>query len=173
MKSFNTRIAALLFAAVLAISLVGCSRGSGQSADTAANAENVCFISIECSTAFSEKSELKDSVAAYLPPDGIILAETGIAFGDGESVADVLRRVCEENGVALETTAAPLYGSIYVEGIGNLYEFDCGPGSGWMYCVNGVFPNYGASSYVLSPGDRVEWRYTCDFGEDIGGAKAH
>ena len=33
-----------------------------------------------------------------------------------------------------------MYNSYYVEGIGNLYEFDCGSESGWMYKVNGWFP---------------------------------
>lgn len=33
----------------------------------------------------------------------------------------------------------------------------------------GWFPNYGCSSYVLSNGDSVEWRYTCSNGADIGG----
>ncbi len=41
-----------------------------------------------------------------------------------------------------------MYNSYYVEGIGNLYEFDCGKESGWMYKVNGRFPNYGCSSYT-------------------------
>ena len=42
----------------------------------------------------------------------------------------------------------PLYKSYYVEGINQLYEFDCGKNSGWMYSVNGEYPNYGASSYI-------------------------
>ncbi len=45
-----------------------------------------------------------------------------------------------------------MYNSYYVEGIGNLYEFDCGSESGWMCKVNGWFPNYGCSSYTLSDG---------------------
>ena len=56
----------------------------------------------------------------------------------------------------------------YVEGINQLYEFDCGKNSGWMYSVNGEYPNYGASSYNLKDGDKVEWRYTCNLGSDVG-----
>ena len=55
-----------------------------------------------------------------------------------------------------------MYNSYYVEGIGNLYEFDCGSESGWMYKVNGWFPNYGCSSYTLSDGDVIVWCYTCN-----------
>ena len=59
--------------------------------------------------------------------------------------------------------------SAYVEGINNLYEFDVGSLSGWMYSVNGWFPNYGCSRYALQNGDVVNWVYTCDLGYDVGG----
>ena len=58
--------------------------------------------------------------------------------------------------------------SAYVEGINNLYEFDVGSLSGWMYNVNGWYPNYGCSRYQVKDGDVVEWRYTCDLGYDLG-----
>ncbi|QHT59813.1 DUF4430 domain-containing protein [Paenibacillus lycopersici] len=56
----------------------------------------------------------------------------------------------------------------YVQGIDGLSEFDRGSGSGWMYSVNGVFPNYSADSYTLKPNDVVAWRYTLDLGKDLG-----
>ena len=68
-----------------------------------------------------------------------------------------------------EKTEQHLYNSAYVEGINNLYEFDVGSLSGWMYSVNGWFPNYGCSRYALQNGDVVEWVYTCDLGYDVGG----
>ena len=59
--------------------------------------------------------------------------------------------------------------SYYLEGICHLYEFDCGPESGWMYQVSGKFPNYGCSSYEVQPGDRIEWLYSCiGLGADLG-----
>ena len=61
----------------------------------------------------------------------------------------------------LEYSYTPMYGSYYVEGINHLYEFDCGSQSGWMYKVNGWFPNYGCSSYKLKDGDAIVWSYTC------------
>ena len=54
----------------------------------------------------------------------------------------------------------------------NLYEFDVGNKSGWMYKVNGWFPNYGCSRYQLKDGDVIEWVYTCDLGDDVGGGYA-
>lgn len=56
----------------------------------------------------------------------------------------------------------------YVEGINNLYEFDCGQLSGWMYNVNGWFPNYGCSKYTVQDGDVINWVYTCNLGKDVG-----
>lgn len=49
-----------------------------------------------------------------------------------------------------------------------LDEFSCGALSGWMYRVNGEFPNYGCSRYRLSDGDKIEWVYTCNLGKDVG-----
>jgi hypothetical protein len=69
----------------------------------------------------------------------------------------------------MEFSMTPIYNSNYIEGINNLYEFDAGELSGWMYKVNGWFPNYGSSRYVLKDGDVIEWVYTCDLGRDVGG----
>ena len=63
-----------------------------------------------------------------------------------------------------------MYNSAYIEGINNLYEFDCGELSGWMYKVNGWFPNYGCSACKVENGDDIVWCYTCKgFGKDVGG----
>jgi hypothetical protein len=70
----------------------------------------------------------------------------------------------------MEFSNVPMYNSLYLEGISNLYEFDAGELSGWMYKVNGWFPNYGSSRYQLKQGDVIEWLYTCELGKDIGGA---
>ena len=85
---------------------------------------------------------------------------------------DVLQQVCRDNKIHLEFSNSPVYQSAYIEGIGNLYEFDCGELSGWMYSVNGWFPNYGCSSYAVQDGDVIEWVYTCDLGSDVGGGQS-
>lgn len=58
--------------------------------------------------------------------------------------------------------------SCYIEGINNIYELDCGSMSGWMYCVNGVYPNCSLGDYKLKNGDSIAINYTCDMGEDLG-----
>ena len=103
-----------------------------------------------------------------MPEDGVIFPETTVYFSEGESVCDVLVREMMNAKIHMESENTPMYKSAYIEGIANLYEYDCGPLSGWMYKVNGEFPNYGCSAYVLSDGDRVEWVYTCDLGKDVG-----
>ena len=105
----------------------------------------------------------------WVPDDGVILRATTVTFTEGESVYDVLERVCRDNGIQMEASWSGKYGSAYVEGIANLYEFDVGSGSGWMYKVNGWFPDYGCSRYQLKQNDRVEWVYTCNLGADVGG----
>ena len=103
-----------------------------------------------------------------VPADGWILQPMTVTFNEGESVFDVLQRVCREQKIHMEFMDTPMYNSAYIEGIANLYEFDCGPLSGWMYKVNEWFPNYGCSRYALQNGDTVNWVYTCDLGADVG-----
>lgn len=111
---------------------------------------------------------LKKTKEEFIPEDGWILKETEVAFQGGETVFDVLKKVCGENGIHMSSKYTPLYKSYYIEGINQLYEMDCGKNSGWMYSVNGKYPNYGCSEYKLKNGDKIEWRYTCDLGADVG-----
>lgn len=103
---------------------------------------------------------------------GYFMSARTVTFTQGESVFDVLQRECRNSGIPMEHSSHPLYGSVYVEGINNLYEFDGGAQSGWMYSVNGWYPNYGCSVYILSDGDVIRWRYTKSLGADIGGSSA-
>lgn len=132
-----------------------------------------CTIEIRCDTILDNMENLAEGKNAYVPASGCILAASRVSFDEGETVYDVLRRACDLAGIALEASWTPMYNSYYIEGIGNLYEFDCGEQSGWMYKVNGWFPNYGASSYTLSDGDSIVFLYTCNgYGADVGGGMA-
>ena len=123
-----------------------------------------------CDTILNNWDDLDPAKGGYVPSNGVILPTVSISFTDGETVFDVLKRACSNYGIQLEYSWTPLYGSYYVEGINNLYEFDCGFESGWMYKVNGWFPNYGCSSYTLKDGDTIVWCYTCKgLGADVGG----
>ena len=128
--------------------------------------DNTCTFVIECKTILNNKDKLKKGLEKYIPDDAVIFSGT-VGFDSGESVYDILRRICDENSIQMEASYTPAFSSYYVEGINNLYEFDCGQGSGWMYSVNGVFPNYGCSSYKPVNNDEIAFRYTCELGYDL------
>lgn len=133
------------------------------------NKQMKATLSIKCDTLLDNISNMNQEKVELVPPDGIILSSTEVIFFEGESVFDVLKRETKANNIHLEYSFTPMYNSAYIEGIHNLYEFDGGNLSGWMYKVNGWFPNYGASRYQLKDGDIIEWVYTCDLGRDVGG----
>lgn len=128
-----------------------------------------CNITILCDTILNNMDNLTAGKEAYVPSNGVILDTSTVEFIEGETVFDVLKRVCDYTGIQLEYSWTPMYDSYYIEGINNLYEFDCGNESGWMYKVNGWFPNYGCSKYMLEDGDTIVWCYTCNgLGADVG-----
>ncbi len=164
----------LLFLALTCVAfLFGCDQKTAPEQDSAIpqgesgnNDGSFCTLSIDCS-AVLQRDGVDPAILDSLPDDGVIFARQEVAFSDGESVADVLRRVCRENKIPVDMSVTPGNGSIYVKAISNLREFDGGPGSGWLYRVNGTECPIASSEYRLSAGDRVEWRYSCEFGDDI------
>ena len=76
-----------------------------------------------------------------------------LTLAEGSTVWDALCAM----GVAIGGS------STYVSSIGGLAEFACGSGSGWMYAVNGVYPNKSCGKYVLSDGDSVLWTYVISY----------
>mgnify|MGYP004510814391 FL=1 len=135
----------------------------------AGGGDKTCTITIVCPTIFDNLNSLNAEKAPFIPKDGTILPSTKVTFTEGETVFDVLKRVCDAAQLQIEYSYTPLYESYYVEGINHLYEFDCGPESGWMFKVNEWFPNYGCSAYTLKDGDDIVWCYTCTgLGADVG-----
>lgn len=126
-----------------------------------------CTFSISCSTILDNKDKMSYDIADIVPSDGWILKPQKVEITEGESVFDVLTRVCRDKKIHMEYSWTPIYNSAYIEGIANIYEFDCGELSGWMYKVNDWYPNYGCSRYVIKNGDTVEWNYTCNSGRDL------
>src|SRR5699024_1855540 len=101
--------------------------------------------------------------------DGVILEETEYVLRPGDTVFDILLRTTRHNRIHMEYQGADknAFNSVYIQGINHLYEFSCGPLSGWMYEVNGVYPDYGVSRYVLEDKDTITFNYTCDLGRDL------
>ncbi len=126
-----------------------------------------CTLSVSAST-LAGNGGASSEVTALIPEGGYLFAPAEVEFSSGESVFDVLSRELTKAGIHFEFSETPAFNSKYIEGIGNIYEFDGGELSGWMYSVNGEFPNVGASAYTLCDGDVVKWEYTCDLGRDLG-----
>ena len=122
------------------------------------------IISIRCDTVLENYDDLDPSLRSdeFVPPDGVILPATEYVLRPGDTAFDILERAVRYNRIQMEYQGADKnsFGSVYVQGINYLYEFSCGPLSGWMYRVDGEFPNYGCSKYELSDGQIIEWIYT-------------
>lgn len=129
-------------------------------------------ISIRCDTVLANPDDLDPALKQgdYIPSDGVILPPTEYVLRPGDTVFDILDRAVRYNRIQMEYQGSDenSYGSVYIKGINYLYEFSCGPLSGWMYRVDGEYPNYGCSKYELKDGQNIEWIYTCDLGEDVG-----
>lgn len=121
------------------------------------------YVSIRCDTVVDKKA------VDYIPSDGIILKKSEYKLNDGDSVFDILLRVTQQNKIQLEYDGSDnnSINTVYIKGMNQLYEYDFGELSGWMYRVNGEFPGMGCADYYLSDGDIIEWFYTCDLGKDI------
>lgn len=157
----------------LALLLTGCGQTKPDAATTPSAAAPAdggglrCVLSISCKNLLGNAT-LAEEKRSLVPEDGWLLAPVECSFSEGESVFDLLYRETRARRIHMEYVQTPAYASAYIEGIGNLYEFDGGAQSGWMFSVNGAFPNYGCSKVLLEDGDRVEWVYTCDLGLDVG-----
>ena len=154
---------AIILAIVLALTLASCGgRKKANVPDTNGDGKLTCTLEIRCDTLLNHLDEMKAGKAALVPENGQLLAETKVEFNAGDSVFDVFRQILREEKIHFEYTDTQIYNSVYIEGIGNLYEFDCGPQSGWMYSVNGVSPSVSASAYTLKSGDVLVWYYVTD-----------
>ena len=117
-------------------------------------------LSIRCDTVVGKSSE------KHIPDDGIILDTAEFEIEDGDTVYDILIEATKKHKIHIEINGNS--DTAYIEGIANIYEFDFGDLSGWMFFVNGDTQNIGCGKYKLKPDDKIEWIYSCDMGEDLG-----
>ena len=127
------------------------------------------ILSVRVDTLLHNMHLLHHDKHELVPDDGVIFPAIQVRAYEGESVFNVLQREMRRHGIHMSSRFTPMFNSAYIEAINNIFEFDGGPLSGWMYRVNGWFPNFGASRYLLQPGDVIEWMYTVDLGRDVGG----
>lgn len=140
----------------------GASSGKRMNDGAPENKADFVTIEIRCDQLANDLSKLKrPELKEYIPQDGIILEKTTCSLEDGDTVFDVLDRVCRQENIQIEYSYTPGYDSYYVEGINYIYEFDGGKRSGWTYMVNNAEVNYGCSQYVLTGNEEILWEYVC------------
>ena len=162
------KIKCIILINIISLLLCSCSLKTPDEYYSSSNIENEIkvLVSIDCSVILENFDKLDEELIDIVPEDGIILSPTEIVISDDSSVFDALREVCRQNKIHFEYTGSD--SDIYIEGIANIYEFSCGPLSGWEYKVNGEFYPIGSNNSKLNDTDVVEFIYTCDLGEDIG-----
>lgn len=168
------RIVRIMVIVLVVVLLCGCGKiKDDQIADLNGDGKLTCTLEVRCDTLLGSLDKMKSEKAALVPENGVILPATEVTFTAGDSVFSVFRKVLREEKIHFEYVDASAYDSVYIEGIGNLYEFDCGPQSGWMFRVNGIYPGLGCSAYTLADGDVIEFHYTCNLGADLGAEKVY
>ncbi len=139
------------------------------------------------------------SVEKFSIGQGYLMEPAVIALEEGETAAELIVRVLEDQGIDTEYDGTPING-FYLSAVedsgadaiiaplyavlriardydlldprnkaGYLGEFDYTFMSGWMYSVNHVFFNVGASDYAPQDGDVIRWQFTLyGYGADLG-----
>lgn len=118
---------------------------------------STCTLTIECTAVLDNMSSLKAGHEKYIPDDGYILSNKKMTVSKGDTVYDVLKEACSENGIRL--TASNSTFGIYVSGINNIDEKDCGKNSGWTYWVNDNMPMVTCGKYTVNNGDEIKFSY--------------
>ncbi|MDP4110131.1 MAG: DUF4430 domain-containing protein [Bacillota bacterium] len=106
----------------------------------------------------AQKQTGDEITVSVIKSDGSYIIEDGkVSFEDGDSVLSVLTRLGKEQKIPVVYTGTKK--NAYVQGIDGIFEFDEGPESGWVYCVNDDKPGKSCGSYTLKSGDSVVWKY--------------
>lgn len=133
--------------------------------DITAESETI-FFEIDCTKALDDEHLSEQQIE--LLDDGIILENREFVLREGDTVFDLLKRICRSEKIQMEYQGADknIYNSVYVQGINYLYEFDCGEFSGWIFLVNGEQVSTSCGKYYPADGDTISWVYTLDLGRD-------
>ena len=108
---------------------------------------------------------------------GTIIEPVNVPFAEGDTIAEVTIRLLDAMNIGYEYTGSVTSG-FYLGAIKNIVvnntpydslgQFDAGEGSGWMITSNDWFIDKGASEFLVKNGDKIQWKYTCQLGADIG-----
>lgn len=86
---------------------------------------------------------------------------------EGTTAMDVFRQVLTANGYSYEAKESYVQAVIKPDGT-KVAEFSKGPNSGWVFRVNGEFPDVAMQDCRLSDGDVIEVFFTADYMDEPG-----
>ena len=86
---------------------------------------------------------------------------------EGTTAMDVFRQVLAANGYSYEAKGSYVQAVIKPDGT-KVAEFSKGPNSGWVFRVNGEFPDVAMQDCRLSDGDVIEVFFTADYMNEPG-----
>ena len=86
---------------------------------------------------------------------------------EGTTAMDVFRQVLTANGYTYEAKGSYVQAVIKPDGT-KVAEFSKGPNSGWVFRVNGEFPDVAMQDYQLSDGDVIEVLFTANYMDEPG-----
>lgn len=86
---------------------------------------------------------------------------------EGTTAMDVFQQVLTANGYTYEAKGSYVQAITHPNGP-RVAEFSKGPNSGWLFRVNGEFPDVTMSDYQLSDGDVIEVLFTANYMDEPG-----
>lgn len=141
MTNFKKHLILTLFILIFAFSQISCAKNTETDQNSSPKtAENSVTISIY----------VEDE-------DRYVLNPVSVSIEENTTVFELLKKTTRENKIHMEFDGSDE--TAYVEGIDNLYAFDKGPESGWLFYVNEKEAEIGAGQMPVRPGDTVEWIY--------------
>ncbi|MCQ2559667.1 MAG: DUF4430 domain-containing protein, partial [Clostridia bacterium] len=101
-----------------------------------------------------------DDYEIWIEEEQLTLNKSEAINGNYLTVADAFFKALDQAGISYEEEAG------YVSGINDLYEFDNGPNSGWMYQLNGEHVQLGLRECAINDGDIIFWHYVRDYTQE-------
>ena len=87
-----------------------------------------------------------------------IVAAEKISFKEGDTIYNVLLNAAKKHGLQVDSRGSGA--TAYVEGIDNIYEFDYGVKSGWIFKQNGASLTRSIGVTKVKAGDQIQCFYT-------------
>lgn len=116
------------------------------------------YVQIRCDEVSEAPEKLTDqALVGYIPEDGVAMARLKYIANEGDSVLEILEKICKNNNIEMKETEDG-----HIDAIGNLKTGDCGEGSGWVYLVNGKQRSEKPADCKVTDGDEIVWAFTLD-----------